>query len=95
MPSMAEFEKRLRNRGTETEKSLQTRLANASGEMEVLTSKLDVFNYRIVNDKLDVTKRIVELLIPALYCEELDGLSTPRLIEETPVLKDSFPPRFS
>lgn len=48
-PSLAELERRLYSRGTEDEQTLALRLANAEGEMEAA----DVYDYLIVNDKLD------------------------------------------
>lgn len=48
-PSLAELERRLYSRGTEDEQTLALRLANAEEEMEAA----DVYDYLIVNDKLD------------------------------------------
>ena len=49
-PSMAELERRLRGRGTETEESLQERLKKAADEL----SYADRFDECIVNDELAV-----------------------------------------
>ena len=51
-PSMAELEKRLRGRGTETEESIQTRLANANKEMAKRNVR-GFFDKVIVNDNLE------------------------------------------
>ena len=48
-PSMAELERRLRGRGTETEERAARRLANARGEIE----HYGIFDYVVVNDELD------------------------------------------
>lgn len=48
-PSMEVLENRLRKRGTESEKSLKTRMANAKIEME----RKDDFDFNIVNDDLE------------------------------------------
>ena len=48
-PSMAELERRLRARGTESEDSIRLRLANARHEMELA----DRYDARIVNDDLE------------------------------------------
>ena len=48
-PSLEVLETRLRGRGTEDEKTIQMRLANARREMEFA----DTYDVRIVNDSLD------------------------------------------
>lgn len=48
-PSLEVLETRLRGRGTEDEKTIQMRLANAKREMEFA----DTYDVRIVNDSLD------------------------------------------
>jgi guanylate kinase len=50
-PSVADLEKRLRGRGTETEDKIQKRLSNAVGEME--GAKGMEWDGWIVNDDLD------------------------------------------
>ncbi len=50
-PDMVTLEKRLRLRGTDSEESITTRLANARQEIE----KASIFRYQIVNDDLDKT----------------------------------------
>ena len=46
-PSLEELERRLRNRGTETEEKIQKRLAAAGKECEMS----DKYDYRIINDE--------------------------------------------
>ena len=56
-PSLEELEQRLRDRGTETEKALETRLKNARDEMEYK----EKYDYLVVNDDLETAKQeIVE-----------------------------------
>ncbi len=58
-PSISELEKRLRHRGTETEKSLKKRLEKAEKEM-VFSKQFDVV---IVNDILDTAVQEVKKII--------------------------------
>lgn len=53
-PSLAELEKRLRGRGTESEDQIQTRLATTKGEMDSL-SEADLWDYIITNDTMEST----------------------------------------
>ena len=46
---MAVLEQRLRLRGTDSEESIQTRMANAACEME----QAGMFKYQIINDDLE------------------------------------------
>lgn len=54
-PSMEELERRLRDRGTETEDSILTRLANCKGEMEMAENEKGFFDRTFVNDDLKAT----------------------------------------
>ncbi len=63
-PSLEELERRLRGRGTETEESLTTRLANAGREME----DADNYTYLIINDRLDEAVRALQAVIIAERC---------------------------
>jgi len=68
-PSVDDLEKRLRGRGTETEESLQRRLAAAKAEMEFGTP--DNFDKVVVNDDVDkVEGELVDFLNP--HIEELE-----------------------
>ncbi|TDJ07623.1 MAG: guanylate kinase [Deltaproteobacteria bacterium] len=58
-PTLEELERRLRDRGTETEKSIATRLRNARKEMEYK----EKYDYLLVNDDLEVAKRDIEALV--------------------------------
>lgn len=53
--SMAELERRLRDRGTETKEALQRRLSTAAEEMK----SIDRYRYQIIND--DVDQAVAEL----------------------------------
>ena len=58
-PSLQELERRLRNRGTETEEKIQRRLKRAVWE---LTQK-DSYRYLVVNDEVDkAAARLIEIM---------------------------------
>ncbi|MCA9034325.1 MAG: guanylate kinase [Planctomycetaceae bacterium] len=58
-PSPEEFERRLRNRGTESEEIIQKRLATAAKELQ----SAHRYRYIVVNDQLDqAVKEICEIL---------------------------------
>ena len=63
-PSLEELERRLRGRGTESEKSLRRRLANASQEMQAA----DAYSYLIVNDRLEEAVQALKSVIIAERC---------------------------
>ena len=48
-PDLAELERRLRTRGSDSEESIRTRMSNAREELE----RAPLFTYRIVNDDVD------------------------------------------
>lgn len=52
-PSIGELEKRLRNRGTETDESLKKRLETAEVELEYERSESSAFDHVIVNEELE------------------------------------------
>jgi len=51
-PSLKELEKRLRDRGTESEEKVQTRLQNAGAEIEAIKED-GLFDHVLTNDSLD------------------------------------------
>ena len=53
-PSLSELEKRLRDRGTETDESLQKRLDTAKIELEYEKSEENAFDHVLINDNLDI-----------------------------------------
>jgi len=58
-PSPAEFERRLRARGTESEEVIQRRLATAEKELQLA----DRYTYVVVNDQLETAvSEICEIL---------------------------------
>ncbi|MEQ9406131.1 MAG: guanylate kinase [Fuerstiella sp.] len=65
-PSPAEFERRLRARGTESEAVIQKRLATAARELEYA----DRYRHIVVNDRLD---RAVREICKILKSEETQG----------------------
>jgi len=78
-PSLAELERRLRGRGTESEESLAVRLANAEQEMQ----DADSYTYLIVNDRLDEAVRALQAVIIAERCRRR------RCLEGNPVRIES------
>lgn len=58
-PSLAELEKRIRGRSTETEETIQKRLAQANREMDL---KKD-YKYNVVNDDLDRCAKEIAAII--------------------------------
>ncbi len=70
-PSLKELERRLRSRGTESEDSLDVRLANAGKEMQ----DADAYTYLIVNDRLDEAVESLRSIIIAERCRRRCGLN--------------------
>ncbi len=60
-PTLEELERRLRGRGTESEKSLTVRLANAEKEMAAAKN----YRYLIINDELEQAVRDLQAIISA------------------------------
>lgn len=60
-PSLKELERRLRSRGTDSEKSIRRRLANAKVEM----ARTDVFDRVVVNDELERSYPELRALVSA------------------------------
>ncbi len=63
-PTINELEKRLRQRGTESEEILQVRLANAKEELQAASE----YDYLIINDKLDDAVKALSSVIVAQRC---------------------------
>ncbi len=60
-PSIAELDKRLRGRGTETDETIQIRLANARIEMQAVNE----YEYLVINDQLQETVATLSSIIVA------------------------------
>jgi guanylate kinase len=69
-PSLAELERRLRGRGTETAESLAVRMANAAGELK----EADTYTYLIINDRLDEAVEALRAIIIAERSRRRRGL---------------------
>ena len=65
-PSMEEYERRLRERGTEDEAAIRRRVAAAQGEL-VHASE---YQHRVVNDRLDAAVNEVHAIIKCLFERE-------------------------
>ena len=70
-PSFAELEKRLRNRGTNTEEDIRRRLIKGRSECE----KADMYTYLIVNDDRDKAAAEAAAILVAEGCKNKDHLS--------------------
>lgn len=73
-PSVASLKQRLMGRGTETEKTLETRLGNAPGELNKVFAMSGTFCYRVINDDFSLATRTFSLLVDGLYGYELTGV---------------------
>jgi guanylate kinase len=60
-PSLEELERRLAGRSTESESAMATRLTNAKEEM----NNIDLYDYVIVNDKVDQAVEVLKSIIIA------------------------------
>lgn len=69
-PSLDELEKRLRERGTETEESLQKRLDTARDELEYEKSERNAFDHVIVNDDLEKAYDKLKSILANLILEK-------------------------
>jgi len=64
-PSMAELEKRIRSRATETEEKIRERLGKADAEMQLMKE----YDYVIINDEVNlVVEKIESILIAEKLC---------------------------
>ena len=70
-PSLQELEKRLVNRGTESEPVITTRLNNAHDEMK----SLEYYDYVIVNDQVDLAVDELKSIIIAERSRKRRGIS--------------------
>lgn len=64
-PSMAELEKRLRSRGTDSERKIEARLFRAREEYEAA----NFYDYVIINDDVDVAAKEFSSIITAENCK--------------------------
>ena len=64
-PSMAELEKRLRSRGTDSERKIEARLFRAKEEY----AAADFYDYIIINDDADKAAKEFSAIITAEYCK--------------------------
>ena len=70
-PSFAELEKRLRDRGTNTEEDIQRRLIKGRSECE----KADMYTYLIINDDREKAAAEAAAILTAERCKNKDHLS--------------------
>ena len=67
-PSLEELERRLRGRGTDTERAIEARLIRAQQEFE----EADFYEYLIINDDLNKAARELNAIIDASHCHFAD-----------------------
>ncbi len=67
-PGIDELEKRLRRRSSENEDAIERRMTNAHVEMNFALCE-GKYEYRIINDNLDLAKREVLLLVERIIGE--------------------------
>ena len=72
-PSIKELKDRLIKRGTETSDKIDIRLKNAEWEIPGLLDDKNIFNYRVINGDLEISKQTIGFLVAALYSSELTG----------------------
>jgi len=60
-PTIAELERRLRGRGTESEQVIQLRLKNAANEMQAAKD----YEYLVINEKIDESAHLLAAIIVA------------------------------
>ncbi len=77
-PSMAELEKRIRSRGTETEEKIRERLGKAGAEMDLM----DRYDYVIINDEVDNVVAKIESIMDA------ERLRVPRNLDKIQQFKE-------
>jgi guanylate kinase len=70
-PSLKELEKRLVNRGTESESVVATRLKNAENEMKIM----EQYDYVIINDHVDQAVEVLKSIIIAERSRKRRGIS--------------------
>lgn len=63
-PSMAELEKRLRSRGTDSERKIEARLFRAREEY----AAADFYDYIIINDEAEKAANELSSIITSEYC---------------------------
>jgi len=72
-PSIDALRQRLKGRGDTSEEVAERRVKNAEGEMKIQLEEKHIFNYRLINDDIEVSKKTIATLIQALYSKELTG----------------------
>jgi len=72
-PCIVTLESRLRSRGTETEDSLEKRLASARLELEYVRVQQDAFDYVIVNDDLEKAYELLKTYLESQISQLKSG----------------------
>ena len=69
-PSLEELERRLKGRGTDTERAIEARLIRARQEYQ----EADFYDYIIINDDADKAARELSAIILAEHCRAVDRM---------------------
>ena len=69
-PSLEELERRLKGRGTDTERAIEARLIRARQEYQ----EADFYDYLIINDDADKAARELSAIILAEHCRAADRM---------------------
>ena len=80
-PTPEELERRIRNRGTEDEESIQNRLQTARREVKCVKD----YDYLVINDDLDVAVEETKAVIQAERCRVTED----KYIQVTDIFKES------
>ena len=80
-PTPEELERRIRNRGTEDEESIQNRLQTARRELKCVKD----YDYLVINDDLDVAVEETKAVIQAERCRVTED----KYIQVTDIFKES------
>ena len=70
-PSLEELEKRLKGRGTDTERAIEARLIRARQEYQ----EADFYDYLIINDDADKAAKELSAIILAEHCRFNDRMA--------------------
>jgi len=66
------LKRRLLSRGTENEEQIEKRINNAEHEINSMSDNNQVFCFKVVNDRLDLSTAVFIKMIEAMYLSELD-----------------------
>lgn len=65
-PDMEELHQRIRNRGTEDDEVIQSRMKKAREEIEMMVN----YDYVVINDEVDLAVKRIEAIVIAEHCKQ-------------------------